>query len=76
MSISWEEGLQQLTAFGESHGHFSVPSPVNGDENHDFYKWVQLLHIEYRSFQNGHGSTILNESRISSLVEIGFEFNT
>jgi hypothetical protein len=37
-------------------------------------KLFQSLHMEYRSIRNSKEQTILNESRVSSLLAMGFEF--
>ena len=48
--VSWEERLKQLTEFGEEHGHFEVPQPLDEDDEDDvrFYNWVQKMHYELR----------------------------
>lgn len=49
--VTWEERLKQLTEFGEEHGHYDVPQPLDEEENEDemrFYNWVQKIHYELR----------------------------
>ncbi len=48
--VSWEERLKQLTEFGEEHGHFDVPPPLDEDDEDDvrFYNWVQKINYELR----------------------------
>ena len=48
--VTWEERLKQLTEFGEVHGHFNVPQPVDADDDEDvrFYNWVQKINYELR----------------------------
>jgi len=48
--VSWEERLKQLTEFGEEHGHFEVPPPLDEEDDDDvrFYNWVQKINYELR----------------------------
>ena len=53
-SVSWEERLKQLSEFGQEHGHYDVPPPL--DDNYDdndvrFYNWVQKINYELRGKQ-------------------------
>jgi hypothetical protein len=51
-----------------------VPHVATDPEGGRLYRWIQALHSEYKSLQNGQESRILNGTRISSLVNIGFKF--
>eukprot|EP00956_Cyclotella_meneghiniana_P003658 scaffold4452_cov40-Cyclotella_meneghiniana.AAC.1 len=61
--LKWEDGFEQLTKFGQIHGHFNVPLALVVGENSCLYRWVQLLHV------NGHNCTEVT-------IDVDLEQNT
>ena len=62
--------------FGQANGHLNVPPPFDEKDKtaNRFFNWVQSLHMDYRSIQNGGEASMLFGDRISALVGIGFQF--
>lgn len=76
VSVSWDERFQQLIEYGQTNGNYDVPLQSTVEENteeHRFYKWVNRLHNEYRSYQKGTQSK-LNAERVEKLQGINFVF--
>ncbi|EJK69023.1 hypothetical protein THAOC_09763, partial [Thalassiosira oceanica] len=62
--------------YGQTNGNYDVPLQSTVEENteeHRFYKWVNRLHNEYRSYQKGTQSK-LNAERVEKLQGINFVF--
>jgi len=76
--LGWDDGFEKLMEFHKKTGHFDVPCPgpdvdKKGD-TYKLYKWVQSLHVMYRSHKLGRRPGALKEDRIILLRKHGFEF--
>jgi hypothetical protein len=65
--------------FGRLNRHFNLHVPNFDEQDHDgnqLYRWVQRPHTEYASFREGNKSRpLLDDTRILSLMKVGFVFN-
>ncbi|CAJ1932822.1 unnamed protein product [Cylindrotheca closterium] len=67
----WNERLQELKDFKDTHGHFNVP--YNDEKHQALSNWIRNNQAAYNKFQQGERSAMTNE-RLSRLEEIGFFF--
>eukprot|EP00581_Thalassiosira_minuscula_P018904 CAMPEP_0183720586 /NCGR_PEP_ID=MMETSP0737-20130205/13154_1 /TAXON_ID=385413 /ORGANISM="Thalassiosira miniscula, Strain CCMP1093" /LENGTH=638 /DNA_ID=CAMNT_0025950473 /DNA_START=722 /DNA_END=2638 /DNA_ORIENTATION=+ len=79
--MTWDEGFEMLMAFGSINGHYNVQAPAGESVDvksgeYRLYKWVESLHMMYRSYKMGRQSGSLSEERIMLLVQRGFEFRS
>lgn len=88
-NTSWEEGYAQLEGFFQINGHLNIQPPILGDGNEqneyqhayemkgqsDLHRWIQRVRMDYKMFQAGKETKLLNGERVLQLIKLGFEFN-
>eukprot|EP01082_Thalassiosira_pseudonana_P001770 g1723.t1 g1723 contig10:2667584-2669463(+) len=88
-NTSWEEGYAQLEGFFQLNGHLNIQPPILGDGNEqneyqhayemkgqsDLHRWIQRVRMDYKMFQAGKETKLLNGERVLQLIKLGFEFN-